>query len=205
MTRFLLIRHAMTAASGNRLVGRRAGVHLNEQGRMQAQTLAERFAGGSADAVYSSPLERAVETAEPIAKLLGLEVITCEDFLEIEFGEWTSRAYDDIADEALFQRFNTFRSCAPVPAGEFMLQAQVRIVLGLEKLRVRHPHATVAVVSHGDLIKAAVAHYAGIPLDLFQRLEISLASASIVELDADTVRILAVNDTGGVAIPGAGA
>ena len=202
MTRFVLIRHAAIDLSGHALAGRMAGVHLNAEGRRQAQALAERFAASSVAAVYSSPLERAVETAEPIAKLLGLEVVTREDFLEIEFGEWTSRAFADLAADPLFQRFNSLRSCAAVPGGERMLQAQARMIGGLEAVRARHPHEAVAVVSHGDLIKAAIAYYAGIPLDLFQRIEISLASASIVEIDDAAIRILAVNDTGGATRPG---
>lgn len=201
MTRFLLIRHAMVDATGTRLAGRMAGVHLNAQGRTQAQALARRLAGSPIAAVYSSPLERAVETAEPIASLLGLEVALREDFLEIEFGDWTDRPLADIAGEPRFQRFNSFRSCTPVPGGEFMLQAQARMVVGLDALRARHPRESVVVVSHGDMIKAAVAHYAGIPLDLFQRIEISPASMSVAEIGEDAVRILAVNDTGGEAMP----
>lgn len=201
MTRFVLVRHALVDASGARLAGRAAGVHLNGQGRLQAQALAARLAGSPIAAVYSSPLERTVETAGAIASLLGLEVVPREDFLEIEFGEWTDRALDDVAAQPRFRRFNSFRSCTPVPGGEYMLQAQARMVVGLDALRARHPRESVVVVSHGDMIKAAVAHYAGIPLDLFQRIEISHASMSVVEIDDDGVRILAVNDTGGEAIP----
>ncbi|MEG3193417.1 histidine phosphatase family protein [Lysobacter sp. D1-1-M9] len=196
MTRFLLIRHAAIASSGKSLAGRMVGVHLDQRGRRQARALAEQLAGASIAALYSSPLERAVETAEPIATLLGLPVVTCEDFLELAFGQWTDRTFDELATDPRFECFNTLRSCAPVPDGEFMLQAQARMIIGLEKLRLRHPQTTVVVVSHGDLIKAAIAHYAGIPLDLFQRIEIGLASTSIVEVDDRVIRILAVNAGG---------
>jgi len=196
MTRFLLVRHAAIDAHGRSLPGRTPGVHLNAQGRLQAQALAQRIAGSPVSAVYSSPLERAVETADPIAKLLGLETAVSEEFLELGFGDWTGSDIADIAELPAFQRFNSFRSCAPVPGGEFMLQAQARMVAGLDALRARHAQAHVVVVSHGDMIKAAIAHYAGIPLDLFQRIEISPASISTVELDAAAVRILAVNATG---------
>jgi probable phosphomutase (TIGR03848 family) len=196
MTKFLLIRHALTDASGQRLTGRAAGVRLNEQGRAQARALAERLAGSPIAAVYGSPLERTRETAELVARLLGIEAILCEDFLEIEFGNWTGASFEDLAGEASFQRFNSFRSCAPVPGGEFMLQAQARMLMGLDKLRARHPQQNVVVVSHGDMIKAAVAYYAGIHLDMFQRIEINPASISVVEIDEAAVRILSVNDTG---------
>ena len=198
MTTFLLIRHALTDASGQRLTGRTAGVRLNEQGRAQAQALAERLAGLPIAAVYSSQLERTSETAEFVARLLGIATIPCEDFLEVEFGDWSDASFEELAAEHSFQRFNRFRSCASVPGGEFMLQAQARMVIGLDKLRRRHPQQNVIVVSHGDMIKAAIAYYAGIPLDLFQRTEISPASISVVEIDEDAVRILSVNNTGDI-------
>ncbi|HSX64678.1 MAG TPA: histidine phosphatase family protein [Pseudoxanthomonas sp.] len=200
MTRFLLIRHAVTNATDKRLVGRSAGVRLNEQGRVQAQVLAERLSTAPIAAIYSSPLERTLETAEPMVRLLGIDAVPCEDFLEIEFGEWTDAAFDQLSGQLSFQRFNNFRSCSRIPGGEFMLQAQSRMVIGLDRLRARHPQQTVAVFSHGDMIKAAIAYYAGIPLDLFKRIEISPASISVVEIDDDTVRLLTVNDTGTVPV-----
>ena len=98
----------------------------------------------------------------------------------------------------LFQRFNSFRSSTRIPGGELMAEAQLRMVHALEELRLRHGNTLVAVVGHSDLIKATVAYYAGIHLDLFHRLEISPASVSIVEVSEETARILLVNDTGGI-------
>jgi probable phosphoglycerate mutase len=172
------------------------GVHLNEAGMIQAQHLSERLRGLPLTAIYSSPLERAVETAEPVASALGLQHIISEDFLEIEFGEWTNCALDDMRSQPQFGRFNSFRSCTRIPGGELMLEAQVRMIRGIEKLCLRHRNQTVAVVSHADLIKAALAHYAGIHLDMFQRIEVSPASVSIIEVYDDTARIMLVNDTG---------
>ena len=167
---------------------------------MQAQKLAERMSHLPIDAIYSSPLERAMETAEPLAQMLNLQTVQCEDFLEIEFGEWTNGTLEELQPQQQFQRFNSFRSCTRIPGGEAMLEAQVRMITGLEKLCLRHPNETVAVVSHGDTIKAAVAYYAGIHLDLFHRIEISPASVSVIEVYDETARILLVNDTGGISI-----
>ena len=198
MTRFLLIRHATTEAIGKRLAGRRPGMHLDERGRRQAQVLAERLSRLPVAAIYSSPLERTLETAEPIAKLLGREVVSREELLEIEFGEWTGKDFGELDPLPEFRCFNEFRSYSPVPGGEFMLQAQLRMVLGLDALRRLHPDECVAVVSHGDMIRAAIAHYAGIPLDLFQRLEVSPASISTIDIDDRTVRLIGINDTVGI-------
>jgi probable phosphoglycerate mutase len=198
MTRFLLIRHAITDAVGKHLSGRTAGVHLNDEGLAQAQELAHRLAVLPLKAIYCSPLERARQTAEPIANVLQIETISDDDFLELDFGEWTGKSFEALSSQPQFSLFNSFRSNARIPGGESMLQAQARIVGGLQKLAAQHPDKTIAVVSHADLIKAALAYYLGIPLDLFQRIEISPASVSILELYDETARILSINDIGGI-------
>lgn len=200
MTRFLLIRHALTDANGRSLAGRTVGIGLNARGREQAQALAARLAPVPIAAVYASPLQRTLETAEPIATLRGLQVRPCEDFLELEFGDWTGCELHELSGDPQFHRFNQMRSCAPAPRGEYMLQAQARMAMGLDRLREVHPQQTVAVISHGDLIRAALAHYAGIPLDLFQRLEVSPASISVVDIDETWLRIVGINDTAGEAL-----
>jgi broad specificity phosphatase PhoE len=195
MTKFLLIRHATTDSVGIRLSGRLAGVNLNEAGIQQAQKLAGQFSGTSIAAVYSSPLERAVQTAEAISNVLGIQTTVCEDFLEINFGAWTNLTFKELENEPLFKQFNAFRSFTRIPQGETMMEAQLRIIRGMEKLCSRHPHETVVIVSHSDLIKATIAYYSGIPLDMFQRIEISPASVSIIKAGSDYASVELVNYT----------
>jgi probable phosphoglycerate mutase len=198
MTKFLLIRHATTNAVGKSLSGRLPGIDLNDAGRAQAQLLGERMRNLPISAIYSSPLERAVQTAAPIASALDLSCNIAEDFLEIDFGNWTNRRFAELENDADFKRFNSFRSGTRIPGGETMQEAQSRILRGLERLTFDHPGETVAVVSHSDMIKSAVAFYAGIHLDMFQRIEISPASISVVEIYDDFARILSLNHTGAV-------
>ncbi len=181
---------------GKRIAGRLKAVHLNEEGRNQAKHLAERLRAVPIQAIYSSPIERAIETAEPLAQIQQLEVAVHQDLIELDFGEWTGAAIQDLESDHRFQLFNTFRSATQIPSGEWMSSAQVRMVNCLQELCCRHPDQTIAVVSHGDLIKAAVAHYAGIHLDLFQRIEIDPASVSIIEVYPETARIKLLNGTG---------
>ncbi len=196
MTKFLLIRHALTDSVGKRLSGRTPGVPLNTEGQAQAQQLAMRLADVPIAAIYSSPLERAAQTAAPLAAQHGLETIVSDDFLELNFGDWTNRTFQELQNQPKFQQFNNFRSNTRIPGGELMLEAQARIVGGLHKLGAQHVGQTVAVVSHADMLRAAVAYYAGIHLDMFQRLEISPASVSVLEIFEETARILLLNDTG---------
>jgi probable phosphoglycerate mutase len=199
MTTFLLIRHAAHDRVNSTLCGRMPTVRLGAQGQQQAQRLAERLAALPIAAVVSSPLERALETAQPLAARLGLEAARNEGFAEIDFGEWTGQRFDDLAGNAAWQHWNSYRSSAPLPNGGLMIQVQARSVAALVELQRQYPDRMVAVVSHSDVIKAAVAHCLGAPLDLFQRIEISPASVSVVALHDWGAQVLRLNDTGDLA------
>lgn len=172
-------------------------MRLNEEGRAQAEGLAARLSSAPLRAVYSSPLERALETAAPLARALGLEVRVSGALNELDFGEWTGRTFSELEREPGWRRFNSFRSGTRIPGGELMAEAQARFVAEMGRLRERHAGEALALVSHADPIRAAVAHYAGIPLDLFLRVEVSPASVSVVEVGEYGPRIISVNDTGG--------
>jgi broad specificity phosphatase PhoE len=195
MTRILLIRHALTDSAGIRLTGRLPGVHLNEAGKIQAQVLSRKLYGEPLSAIWSSPLERAVETAEPLAELQGLELTISEYFTEIDFGEWTNLTIDELRNNQSFRNFNSFRSSSRIPGGELMAEAQLRMVRGIEEICRNNHEKTIAIVSHADMIKSVIAFYAGISLDMMDRIEISPASVSIVELYGETARIIKINQT----------
>ena len=195
MTTFYLIRHGACAGIGEKLWGRSAGVCLNDEGKQQAQQLAERFKNVALDAVYSSPLERALETAEAIARAARLEVKQLAAFNEINFGEWTGKSLDELSRDERWQRFNNQRSVANVPGGESFLDVQARVVAELGRLSQQHPNAGVAIVSHADVIKAAVGYVAGTHIDLLQRIEISPCSVSVIVTDTNGPRLLTANST----------
>jgi len=191
---FFLIRHASCSGLGQTLWGRTPGVCLNETGKLQAQQLAERFRGMTLQAIYSSPLERALETAETIARSMNLEVTKNPAFDEINFGEWTGKSFDTLSSDESWRRFNRDRSTTRIPGGESFLEVQTRVVNGLERLSSQHTNARVAIVSHADVIKAAVGYFAATPIDLLQRIEISPCSVSVVAMDKDSVRLLTINN-----------
>lgn len=180
---------------GRVIAGRGSDVHLNGEGRAQAEQLAELLDAVPLDAVVSSPLPRAVETATPLAHRRQLPVQVLESLSEVDFGEWTGRAIDNLEGETGWRRFNELRSVACIPGGESMLEVQSRTVATLERLRARYPHGRCAVVSHGDVIRSFIAHSAGVPLDLFQRLEITPASVSVVVVDESWIGVKCTNLT----------
>lgn len=193
MTTFLLIRHAAIDPHGASIAGRAPGVSLNAAGREQARALAASLRGTAVEAIYSSPLERAWETARAIAEELELEEQLSPALEEIDFGEWTGRAFEELDGVPAWRRFNVFRSGTRIPGGEHMLEAQARAVSEIDRLRLRHAGGTVVVVSHGDILRAIVAWYIGLPLDLFHRLEIAPASVSTLEVTDDGARLLLLN------------
>lgn len=178
---------------GRVIAGRSPDVHLNDSGHAQAARLAERLASLRLDAIASSPLPRALETAAPLAQRRDLPVQVLESLAEIDYGTWTGRSIESLDPEETWKRFNTLRSVTRVPGGELMLDVQARSVSTLELLRDRYPDGSCAVVSHGDVIRSLVAHCAGIPLDLFHRLEIGPASISVVVLEKSWIGVRCVN------------
>jgi probable phosphomutase (TIGR03848 family) len=193
VTTFALIRHASHALLGHRIVGRRPGVQLSPDGLREAQALAQRLEGWPIRALYSSPLERARATAAAIGGRLGLEVQVADELNEIDYGEWTDRALADLHALPEWQRFNLFRSGSRIPDGESMVEVQARMLRLIERLCAAQPEQMVALVSHGDVIKATLAYYLGVPLDLFQRIELSPASLSILQLEPHGPEVLLIN------------
>jgi probable phosphoglycerate mutase len=195
-TTFLFIRHGHHELLGKRFVARSPGVNLSERGRQQAQELARRLESAGIGAIYSSPMERARQTAAPLAEALGLDVRIAEELNEIDIGDWTNLTMEEIGREPGWRDWNAFRSCTLPPGGELMLEAQRRVVRLLWDLRRRHDGQTVALFSHGDIIRGAMAHFLGVHLDLFLRIEIDPASVSAVEVGDWGPRVLRMNCPG---------
>lgn len=197
MTTFHLIRHGAHDLLDRTLAGRMAGVGLNAAGRAQAEVVARSLAGALAGsgigAVISSPRQRAMETAAPIAAALGVTVTPDDGLEEIDFGDWTGRDFPALNADPDWQAFNTLRSLAPTPGGETMLAAQARAVGAVQRLHAAHPDAALALVSHADTIKAILAYAMGVPLDLFGRIEIAPASRSVLVLDRGGPWVRGVN------------
>ncbi|HEY2584381.1 MAG TPA: histidine phosphatase family protein [Tepidisphaeraceae bacterium] len=200
-TTFLLIRHAAHLLAGDTIAGRSAGVYLSPLGHEQARAMANRVATLPVRAIYCSPIDRARETAAPLSERLQLPVQTSDALSELDFGEWTRKTLDELRTQPLWQHWNAFRSGTRIPGGESMLDLQSRIVGEMLRLRNHHPDQCVALVTHGDVIKAAVAYWLGVALDLFRRIEIGLASVSVVAVGDRGPWVLCVNNTGEIQMP----
>jgi probable phosphoglycerate mutase len=195
-TRFLLVRHGLTDAIGRYLSGTAEGTALNATGKAQVERLVECLRPVRLAAVVSSPLERTRQTAEPIAASHGLPVRIEPAFVEYEVGSWTGRPFPELDRDPAWPRFNSTRSLVRPPGGELMAEVQLRAVNALLDLAVPHRGTTVAVVSHGDVIRAVLMYFLGMPLDFVHRIEISPARISVVSLEDHSPTVLQVNGDG---------
>ena len=194
MTRFYLIRHGEKASPPSQLSSRTPGIHLTDLGRGQAEAIAARLDAVDLAEIFASPLERAQETAAPLARRKNRVVQTLQTIHEYDFGEWTNRTVDELKNAPGFHRFNHFRSGTRAPGGEWFLEVQTRFVGEMLRLRDRYPDGSLALFSHGDPIRAAIMYFSGTPLDFWARFEISLGSISVVELSEEGVTLTRINE-----------
>ncbi|MHB0989515.1 MAG: histidine phosphatase family protein [Bellilinea sp.] len=211
MTLLLLIRHGENDVMQRRLTGRAPGVSLNGKGRQQAELLADALTLAPIRAVYSSPLERASETAEPLALRRHLSVQVRPNLIEVDYGNWQGRTYKQLGRLKLWKALLEKPSQIRFPGGETMVEVQQRVVADLDTLARewlttdgdgKAEEQLIAVVAHADVIRLALAHYLNMALDDFQRLTISPASLSIVQSDGSgRSKVICINQLPNFAWP----
>jgi probable phosphoglycerate mutase len=196
MTLLLLIRHGENEyVKTGRMAGRLPGVHLNERGQAQARELAEALAGAPIRALYSSPMERALETAAPLAEKLGLEINVRPGLLESNIGDWAGMELKDARKLPEWKTVQSAPSRFRFPGGESFVEMQARLVNEIEGIARAHENdELVACVSHADPIKLIVAYYMGMPLDHFQRLACDTASVTVLMLGGTGAALLKLNE-----------
>jgi probable phosphoglycerate mutase len=192
-TTLLLIRHASHGHLGRTLIGRMPGVSLNENGRAETDRLARHLSREPVDAVETSPRDRARETAEAVAAAAGAAVEVAEDLDEIDFGLWTGKSFDALDSDPHWRRWNEARADAGTPGGDTMRAVQERIVGAMQRACRRWPGGSVALVSHGDVIKAGVAHHLGLSLDALHRFDIAPASVTCIAAGDWGSKVLSLN------------
>jgi len=194
--RLYLIRHGHTAwLAENRLQGWLPGIPLDDEGRAQAQRLADHLAGELLAAVYASPLERAVETAAAIARPHDLPVQVEQRLGEIRMGKLEGLHLDEIAAQypGLWEQYRAAPDSVHLPDGETIAEVQARAVAWVEEAWQQHPTDTIAAVSHADVLKAILVHYLGMSLSHLHRLAITTGSISTLDLTDKVVRLLGHN------------
>jgi broad specificity phosphatase PhoE len=192
MRQVFLVRHGSHDRLGQILFGRRPAASPSAAGRAEAEAVARRLAGSGAATLLASPRERTAETASPIAAALDLTVETEPGLDEIAFGDWTGRAFADLAADPLWGRWNTARAAARPPGGESMAEVQGRVGRVLDRLA--EDGAPAILVSHGDVIRAALLKILGLGLDAYDRIVVDPASCSELALWPGGGRVVSINE-----------
>jgi len=207
MATLFLVRHGLTAQTGHTLYGQTGGIGLDERGRAQAEQLAARLAPIRPTAIYSSPLQRCLETVAPLSAACRLPVVEREGLIEMHAGSWTGKRLSRLrrmkawGDVQL--RPDTFRFPG---GGESFAEARDRAMADLHAIATKHRRGRVVVATHGDILRVMLAVAAGAPLERFQRIVVDTASVSVVAIAGGEPRVLLMNDTGdlGRFAPGGG-
>ena len=196
MTQILLVRHAVNDfVKTGKLAGWTPEVHLNDEGKAQAETLGKRLADVPIKFLYASPLERTMETAEAIRQHhAGLEIVQNAEIGEVRYGDWEGMEIRALASRKMWHVVQEYPSRAYFPNGETMRGVQTRGVNEIERIVSAHPRDLVVVVSHADIIKMIIAHFLGMHLDNFQRIVVSPASISSLVLGYGRPYVGVVND-----------
>lgn len=196
MTQILLIRHAVNDfVKTGKLAGWTPGVHLNDEGKAQAEALGKRLVAATIDQLYASPLERTMETAEAIRQHHPhLEIRQTLELGEVRYGDWEGMEISKLSGRKMWQVVQQYPSRAEFPNGETMRGVQIRAVNAVEALVAAHPREMVAIVTHADIIKMVLAHYLGMHLDEFQRIVIAPASISMLSLEFGRPYVGSMND-----------
>jgi len=194
----LLVRHGLTPTTGKVLPGQAPGLHLSERGRAQAEGAAGRIAELSPKpaAVYASPMERARETAAPIARGCGLRVRTHSGLLDCAVGEWEGKSLRLLARKPEWRTVVGWPTGFRFPGGESFAEMQARVLSTVLDLARAHEGERIVCVSHADPIQALIGSMAGMPFDMFQRIMVSPASISAVLVGPGRPTVLCVNTTG---------
>lgn len=196
MQQILLIRHAAVDGLGERIHGRLPGIHLNDQGKRDACALAERLSRIGIVAVYSSPRERAQETARALTRRLGMPLLVDAGLDELDYGDWTGKYFSELRESMEWQQFNRCREEARIPGGESMRETVGRIERVLPRIRDLHRRGCVALVTHADWIRTAISHLTRMPFAEVLKLEIPTASLTVIAAGTSEFRLLALNERG---------
>jgi len=199
LTRLIIVRHGQTAwneGEGERLRGR-ADLDLDEAGLRQAAAAATRLTKWGVAAVYSSPLRRAMRTAETLAKPRGLQVQPLEGLIDIDYGRWQGLSLREAEadDPGLYTLWLDNPHLVTFPGGEGLEQVRSRATAAVETVVSRHPEQTVVLVSHKVVCKVLLCHLLGVDNSHFWQIHQELCAINVIEMEKDSPLIMLLNDT----------
>ena len=194
MAIIILVRHGETDWVGKRLQGRQPGIDLNETGRRQAQQTADALQHLSIKAIYSSPLDRAVQTAQFLAERKGLQVESHPGLIEMDYGIFVGKTFKQLWRMKGWKKMVQPGNTEPFPGGDSFVTAHDRVIAAIEDIASRWGEKDlVACFTHADQVRLAIAHYLHMPMGEFHRLVAHTAAASVIQVVEGQGQVIQVN------------
>jgi len=188
MATIYILRHAeSTANKDGILAGRIPGISLSKTGRAQSRLISKNLTKYELGPIYSSPLERCLETIEPFAQSQQKRIRKAPEFIEMDYGQWSGRKLSTLRREKLWRRIQQEPSRVRFPSGESFEEMQKRVRKGLDGLSRRHKTSKVLLVSHGDPIKVMIALTLGLDIDQFQKIVVDPGSLTVIDWPSKTL------------------
>jgi len=188
MATIYLLRHAESSANNaGILAGRLPSISLSRAGKVQSRAIVKTLKDLEITHIYSSPIQRCLETIEPFAKSSNSKVTSAPNFIEMDYGDWSGRKLSALRREKLWKSIQKRPSTVRFPNGESFQEMQARIQKGLNDLARKHKKGRVLIVSHGDPIKVVIASALGMNLDDFQKIVVDPASLTIIDWPSGTL------------------
>jgi len=176
------------------LIGKMLGVHLNQRGKLQAMAVADELQNHYIEKVYSSPLERCIETAQPLANALNKNIIIDSDLADTDVGEWAGQKISLLRKLPGWKMLQEHPSTFRFPGGDSIVDVQTRMVKVIQNIHLHHKNnQQVAIFFHADPIKIVISHFLGLSIDRFQRIRVDTGSISIMEFHKKDAFIVAIN------------
>ena len=175
----------------DRLAGRLPGVHLNDHGREQSRGIINLLDELRIRAIYSSPLERALETAQPLAEKHRLPILISQDLVEVDYGDWQGRTYKSLKRLPLWKKVLSKPENSGFPNGETFKAVQQRACNEIIRISSSYDKkGVVACFTHGDIIRLALTFFLNMPMIGFHRFVINTGSITVLFFDKDNCPIL---------------
>jgi broad specificity phosphatase PhoE len=193
MALVILVRHGQTDENVSGRISGQGPVPLNARGQEQARVVAEALAPLGVNYIFSSPLVRARQTAEFLAARLQQSIEEIPDLREVGYGDWEGKTFNEMRTHPVAHQVFHDPMNATFPNGESLLEVQQRGIRVIESVRNTYPQAIVTIVSHGDVIRTALAHYLGMPFNEYRRLDLDNGAISVLELFDGWIRVKALN------------
>jgi len=197
LTRFILIRHGQTGWNKQERFRGWVDIDLDETGRRQAQAAARRVSPWGVSAIYSSPLKRALATAQALADIAGLGVNAIDGITDMHFGVWQGMSIAEVKDSYpdQFDQWCNRPDALEIPDGETLEDVRIRSVAAIEELEAKHEGETIAVVTHRVVCKVLLCHLLGLDNSHFWQIEQDTTAINVFELEQGKPTVHLINDT----------